>query len=101
MPVRGPLPKAGPETDTIFGHQIQSTKSEAPLWGLTFCGSELGTENGIEKWAYMTNIYETQLSAIRWKHTTSMLHTTIFEYLYATHQLSSHAMRDGPIADTL
>ena len=79
MPVRGPLPKAGPETGTIFGHQIQSTKGEAPLWGLTFCDSHLGTENGIEKWANLTRKYEPPLSSLRRNHTKSVLHTTLFE----------------------
>ena len=31
MHIRSPLKKAGPESGTIFGSQIQATKSEAPL----------------------------------------------------------------------
>ena len=96
MPVRGPLQKAGPETGTIFGHQIQSTKSEAPLWGLTFCGSYLDTENGLEKWALMTNSCEIPQPAIPWKLTVSLVHIIIIEYIYATQQISSQARHDCP-----
>ena len=101
MPSRRHLQKAGPETGTIFGHQIQSTKSEAPLWGLTFCGSYLVTENGLEKWAWMTNSCGIPLPAIPWKLTVSVFHITITEYISATQQLSSHARHDCPIVGIL
>ena len=69
MHIRSPLKKAGPESGTIFGSQIQATKSEAPLWGLTFWGSDSDTENGIEICSEITYCYETLLQPLRCNHT--------------------------------
>ena len=99
--IRGLTKRAEPEMVTIFGRQIQATKSEAPLWGLTFLGSDSDTENGNAKWAKITMNYNTLLQTLICNHTHTTIQSSIYQLMYATFPWCSHGTQALSISNTL